>query len=122
MADPTMDAAAGSDSAPASEAEAVPAGEAAPKRRPRAPLRTPLAPRRRKTAVTADGEALPDLALPGAPQPELLPLEPPMPAAPPAMAAPPVPDPVVVNVETGTPDIVADTPPEAPRKRGWWRR
>ncbi len=122
MADPTTDAAAGSDAAPASAAEAAPAGEAAPKRRPRAPRRTPLAPRRRKTAVAADGEALPDLALPGAPQPELLPLEPPMPAAPPAMAAPPVPEPVVVNVETGTPDIVADTPPEAPRKRGWWRR
>ena len=99
------------------EPEAVPPGEEAPKRRARAPRRTPTA-RRRKTV--AEGETLPDLALPGAPQPDL-----PVLTAPPAAPAPmavTAPDPEPVAAPMVQPTIVADAPPEAPRKRGWWRR
>ncbi len=102
---------------PVPEPEAVPPGEEAPKRRARAPRRAPTA-RRRKTV--AEGETLPDLALPGAPQPDL-----PVLTAPPAAPAPmavTAPDPEPVAAPMVQPTIVADAPPEAPRKRGWWRR
>ncbi len=106
------------------EPEAVPPGEEAPKRRARAPRRTPTA-RRRKTV--AEGETLPDLALPGAPQPDLPVLTaPPAAPAPMAVTAPevtaPESEPVAAPVPMVQPTIVADAPPEAPRKRGWWRR
>ncbi len=102
---------------PEPEPEAVSPGEEAPKRRARAPRRAPTA-RRRKTV--AEGETLPDLALPGAPQPDL-----PVLTAPPAAPAPmavTAPDPEPVAAPMVQPTIVADAPPEAPRKRGWWRR
>ncbi len=112
---------------PEPEPEAVSPGEEAPKRRARAPRRTPTA-RRRKTV--AEGETLPDLALPGAPQPDLPVLTaPPAAPAPMAVTAPEVttpeittPDPDPAAAPMVQPTIVADAPPEAPRKRGWWRR
>ncbi len=112
---------------PEPEPEAVSPGEEAPKRRARAPRRTPTA-RRRKTV--AEGETLPDLALPGAPQPDLPVLTaPPAAPAPMAVTAPEIttpeitaPDPDPVAAPMVQPTIVADAPPEAPRKRGWWRR
>ncbi len=98
---------------PVAEAEATPPGEEAPKRRARAPRRTPTT-RRRKT--TAEDGTLSELALPGAPQPDLPALAAPAPAAPepePVAAPAPVVPPVIV---------IAEAAPEAPRKRGWWRR
>ncbi len=112
---------------PEPEPEAVSPGEEAPKRRARAPRRAPTA-RRRKTV--AEGETLPDLALPGAPQPDLPVLTaPPAAPAPMAVTAPEVTTPEITAPESDPvaapmvqPTIVADAPPEAPRKRGWWRR
>ena len=102
------------------EPEAVPPGEEAPKRRARAPRRAPTA-RRRKTV--AEGEPLPDLALPGAPQPDLPVLTAP-PAAPAPITAPEpaAPAPVAAEIPMVQPTIAAEVSPEAPRKRGWWRR
>jgi ribonuclease E len=109
----TAEEPAGQD-APA-EPVAAPPGEEAPKRRARAPRRAPAV-RRRKTSPDK-GEALPDLALPGAPQPDM---------PPPATPAGIVPELAVNGPEPAAagmipPDVVAEIPPEASRKRGWWQ-
>ncbi len=140
----------GEDVVEASASQPEPAEASKPRTRAR---RVPAAPRRRKTAPKADAAILPELALPGAPQPDFgepfmtdqsllarSPLTPtlalesareaePSPAPEPAPQAateatePAFPESDAQPGETRVETVIVDAiPPEAPRKRGWWRR